>query len=60
MCKLMEIQKSRTTFNHPTCKSQVEGVNNHLAAYLGDFVSNNTLDWETFILVMAFAINNTP
>jgi transposase InsO family protein len=46
LCKLMGIQKSRTTPYHPQCNSQVEVINKHVARYLGDFVSSGTLDWE--------------
>jgi hypothetical protein len=59
LCKLMGIQKSRTTPYHPQCNSQVEVVNKHVAKYLGDCVSSDTLDWEALIPAMAFAYNTT-
>jgi hypothetical protein len=52
LCKLMGIQKSRTTHYHPQCSSQVEVVNKNVAKYLGDFVSSDTLDWEALIPAM--------
>ncbi len=55
----MGIQKSRTTPYYPQCNSQVEVVNKHVAKYLGDFVSSDTLDWEALIPAMAFAFTTT-
>ena len=59
LCKLMGIKKSRTSRYHPQCNSQVEVVNKHVAKYLGDFVSSDTLDWEALIPAMAFAYSTS-
>jgi hypothetical protein len=50
----MGIQKLSTTPHHPQCNSQVEVVSKHFSKYCGDFVANDTLDWEAFILGNAY------
>jgi hypothetical protein len=37
----------------------VDVVNKHVAKYLADFVSSDTLDWEALIPAMTFAYNTT-
>ncbi len=59
LCKLMGIKQTRTTPYHPQCSSQEEVVNKQKTKYLGDFVTSDILNWEAFILAMAFAYNTT-
>ena len=46
MCKILGIEKSRTTPYHPESDGKVERFNRRLAAMLTAYVSDNPRDWD--------------
>jgi hypothetical protein len=56
LCKLISIKSQEQPIS---THNQLEVMNKHVATYLGDFVVNDTLDWEALIPAMAFAYITT-
>ncbi len=50
----LEVHHSTTASYHSQCNSQAEVCNKTIAKYLAAFVNESTLDWELFILALAY------
>ncbi|CAC5378546.1 unnamed protein product [Mytilus coruscus] len=55
MCKLLDIEKSRTTPYHPQSDGMVERYNRTLAMMLAMFVSENKDDWDDHLPYLCMA-----
>ena len=55
LCKLLGINKTRTTAYHPQANGQVERFNRTLEAILSKVVSENQKDWDSHIPKALFA-----
>ena len=55
LCKLLGINKTRTTAYHPQANGQVEQFNRTLEATLSKVVSENQKDWDSHIPKALFA-----
>ena len=56
MCKLLEMDKTRTTPLHPQSDGMVERFNRTIEGMLSKFVAENQRDWDSHlpILMMAY------
>ena len=56
MCKILGIDKTRTTAMRPQSDGMVERANRTIIGMLSSFVNDNQKDWDTFIpfLLMAY------
>ena len=52
MCKLLDIQKTRTTPYHPQSDGMVERFNRTLEALLSKFVDHNQKDWDEHLQIL--------
>jgi hypothetical protein len=55
----LDMRHSTTASYHPQCNSQAEVCNKTIAKYLAAFVNESTLDWELYVLALAFAYNTS-
>ena len=56
MCKILGIEKTRTTPHHPQSDGMIERANRTIENMLSAFVSKNTRDWDEhiYLLMMAY------
>ena len=59
VCKLLGIQKSRTTSYHPQCDGLVERWNRTLLQSLATSVSDHPENWDEFVTKICFAYNTS-
>jgi len=59
VCRLLEIQKSRTTPYHPQCDGMVERFNRTLLSMLATHCKNNPWNWEGHLQKVCFAYNTS-
>ena len=59
VCKLLGIQKSRTTPYHPQCDGMVERFNRTLLNMLATHCKNNPWNWEEHLQKVCFAYNTS-
>ena len=59
VCKLLQIQKTRTTPYHPQSDGMVERFNKTLATMLSAYVSENHRDWDEIIPYVLMAYRAT-
>ena len=55
LCKILGINKTRTTAYHPQCNGQVERFNRTLQSILSKLVSENQKDWDRHLQNALFA-----
>ena len=51
----LHVKHSTTASYHPQCNSQAEVCNKTIAQYLATAVNKTTIDWELYVLALAFA-----
>ena len=49
ICKLLKIEKLRTTAYHPQCDGQVERFNRTLGNMLATIAGNNQKEWDLYL-----------
>ena len=59
MCKILGIEKTRTTPYHPESDGMVERFNQTLATMLSAFVSSNHKDWDEHLPYLMMAYRST-
>ena len=59
MCKLLQIEKTRTTAYHPQSDGMVERFNRTLASMISMFVDENHSDWDELLPYMTMAYRAT-
>ncbi|MCG8033048.1 MAG: DDE-type integrase/transposase/recombinase, partial [Candidatus Thiodiazotropha taylori] len=59
MCKLLDIEKTRTTPYHPESDGMVERFNRTLATMLSAYVSENHKDWDNQLPYVMMAYRST-
>ncbi len=59
LCKLLNIQHTKTTPYHPQCNSQVEVFNKMVKKYLASYVDKTTLNWDEFVPALMLAYNTS-
>ena len=59
MCKLLQIEKTRTTAYHPKSDGMVEMFNRTLASMISMFVDENHSDWDELLPYMTMAYRAT-
>ena len=59
VCKLLGIQKSRTTPYHPQCDGMVECFNRTLLSMLATHCKDNPWNWEEHVQKVCFAYNTS-
>jgi len=59
VCKLLHINKTRTTPYHPQCDGLVEQFNRTLLNMLATCASDHPFDWENYIRKMCMAYNSS-
>ena len=59
MCKLLQIEKTRTTTYHPQSDGMVERFNRTLASMISMFVNENHSDWDELLPFLTMAYRAT-
>ena len=59
MCKLLEINKTRTTAYHPQSDGMIERMTRTVKDILSKYISVNQTDWDKFVDSVVFAYNST-
>ena len=59
VCKLLHVQKTRTTSYHPQSDGLVERFNRTMLAMLATCAKDNPLDWESYIRKVCMAYNTS-
>ena len=59
MCKLLQINKTRTTAYHPQSDGLIERMNRTIKEILAKYISVNQTDWDKFVDSVEFAYNST-
>lgn len=59
MCKVLQINKTRTTSYHPQSDGMIERLNRTIKDILSKYISVNQTDWDKFIDGIVFAYNST-
>ena len=59
MCKLLQINKTRTTAYHPQSDGMIERMNRTVKDILSKYISVNQTDWDKFVDSVVFAYNST-
>lgn len=59
MCKVLQINKTRTTSYHPQSDGMIERLNRTIKDILSKYISVNQTDWDKFIDEIVFAYNST-
>jgi transposase InsO family protein len=59
LCKLLNVQHTKTTPYHPQCNSQVEVFNKTVKKYLASYVDESTLNWDEFLPALMLAYNTS-
>ena len=59
MCKLLQINKTRTTAYHPQSDGLIERMNRTIKEILAKYISVNQTDWDKFVDSVVFAYNST-
>jgi transposase InsO family protein len=57
ICKLLNVQHSKTSPYHPQCNAQVEVFNKTVKKYMASFVNATTLNWEESLRALMLAYN---
>jgi hypothetical protein len=57
--QLLNIRHTKTSPAHPQCNAQVEVFNKTVKKFLQSFVDDTTLNWETFLPVLAISYNTS-
>ena len=60
MCKLLKIEKTRTTAFHAQSNGLVERMNHTLESMLRAFVSDHQKDWGSYLSSLLMACRATP
>ena len=60
VCKLFDVDKTRTTPFHPQSDGLVERLNRTLESMLSLYVADNQLDWDQYLDCMMMAYRATP
>lgn len=58
MCRLLHIEQTVSTSFHPETGGQTERNNRILEDYLRNYVSPDQLDWDQYLFLAEFAMNN--
>ncbi|VVC26736.1 Integrase, catalytic core,Macro domain,Retropepsins,Zinc finger, CCHC-type,Ribonuclease H- [Cinara cedri] len=58
-CKLLQIEKIKTTAYHPQSSGALERSHRTLAEYLRHFVKENNKDWDQYVSYAMFVYNST-
>ncbi len=59
-CKLLGIEKTRTTAYHPQSDGQVERFNRTLESMLRAYVADNQNEWDLYLQVLMMAYRSSP
>lgn len=59
MCKVLQINKTRTTSYHPQPDGMIERLNRTIKDILSKYISVNQTDWDKLIDGIVFAYNST-
>jgi hypothetical protein len=57
--QLLNVRHTKTSPAHPQCNAQVEVFNKTVKKFLQLFVDDRTLNWETFLPVLAISYNTS-
>jgi hypothetical protein len=57
--QLLNVWHTKTSPAHPQCNAQVELFNKNVKKFLQSFVDDTTLNWETFLPVLAISYNTS-
>ena len=60
LCKMLEVQKTRTTPYHPQSDGQAERNNRTLESMLAAMVNDNRNNWDEYVDMCIMAFNATP
>lgn len=60
MCRLFQIDKTRTTPYHPQSDGMVERMNRTIKDMLSKYINANQTDWDRFVDGIVLAYNTTP
>ena len=60
MCRLLQINKTRTTPYHPRSDGMIERLNKTIKQILSRYISISQTDWDRYIDGIAMAYNSTP
>ena len=60
MCRLFQMDKTRTTPYHPQSDGMVERMNRTIKDMLSKYVKTNQTDWDRFLDGIVLAYNTTP
>ena len=59
LCKMLQINKTRTTAYHPQSDGMIERLNRKVKDVLAKYISVHQNDWDKFIDGVVFAYNST-
>ena len=59
MCKILGIEKTRTTPHHPQSDGMVERANRTIENMLSTFVSENQKDWDIYLPLLTLAYRSS-
>ena len=59
ICRILQIQKTRTTPYYPQCDGMVERLNRTLLSMLATSAKDNPLNWEDYLQPVCFAYNTS-
>lgn len=60
VCKLLQINKTRTTAYHPSSNGLIERFNKTLGGMIKTFVNKNVTDWDQYLSLLLAAYRTTP
>ena len=60
MCKILHIDKTRNSSNHPQSSGLVKKLNGTIEDMLSKFISKNHKDWDTFLTFLMLVYRSSP
>jgi len=60
LCKMLEINKTRTTPLHPRSDGMIERMNRSVNDMLSKYIKSNQKDWDDYLDFITMAYNSTP